>query len=61
MNEKPKRPLPDGANTREMNECEVDENIAGSFPASDPPAWTTGTDHKNKTGDRKSDKEKDRH
>ena len=29
----------------EMSEEEIDANIAGSFPASDPPAWTLGTDH----------------
>lgn len=29
----------------EMREREVDENIDGSFPASDPPSWTLGTDH----------------
>lgn len=28
-----------------MREREVDENIDGSFPASDPPSWTLGTDH----------------
>ena len=29
-----------------MSEEEIDKNIADSFPASDPPSWTTGTDHK---------------
>ena len=29
----------------EMSECELDENLAASFPASDPPSWTLGTDH----------------
>ena len=30
----------------EMTEAEIDSNLAQSFPASDPPSWTLGTDHK---------------
>jgi hypothetical protein len=26
-------------------EDEIDETLAASFPASDPPSWTLGTDH----------------
>jgi hypothetical protein len=30
----------------EMTEDEIDENIEGTFPASDPPSWTLGTNHR---------------
>jgi hypothetical protein len=29
-----------------MSEDEIDKNLVDSFPASDPPSWTVGTDHK---------------
>lgn len=28
-----------------MSEAEIDANLSGTFPASDPPSWTLGTDH----------------
>jgi hypothetical protein len=33
----------------EMSEAEIDKNLMGSFPASDPPSWTLGTDHHEET------------
>jgi hypothetical protein len=29
---------------REISEAEIDNTLADSFPASDPPSWTRGTD-----------------
>jgi hypothetical protein len=31
--------------SEEMSEAEIDNNLMGSFPASDPPSWTLGMDH----------------
>jgi hypothetical protein len=37
----------DDAQSRgEMSEAEIDETLEGTFPASDPPSWTLGTDHR---------------
>ncbi len=33
---------PDKPAEGEMSEAEIDYNVMGSFPASDPPSWTLG-------------------
>jgi hypothetical protein len=48
-------PQPDEPQSGEMAEHEIDENLAGSFPASDPPAWTLGTDHRDPDHDDDAD------
>jgi hypothetical protein len=44
---KTEKPRQENADSRmdEMSETEIDETLEASFPASDPPAWTLGTDH----------------
>lgn len=37
-----------------MSEDEIDLNLAGTFPASDPPSWTLGTDHVDESPGKKS-------
>jgi hypothetical protein len=33
----------------EISEAEIDMNLAQTFPASDPPSWTLGVDHRAKS------------
>ena len=41
----------------EMSEAEIDDSLEDSFPASDPPSWTLGTDHPSRTAARQDDSE----
>ena len=39
-----------------MSEKEIDLNLIETFPASDPPSWTLGTDHRDESqGNRSGD------
>lgn len=37
----------------EMSEDEIDRNLVETFPASDPPSWTLGTDHLDESPDKR--------
>ncbi len=43
-----------GPGQTEMSEAEIDRNLEGTFPASDPPSWTLGTDHQSDSSSEQS-------
>ena len=45
-----------------MSEAEINRNLAETFPASDPPSWTLGTDHREEApAEKESTTEAQRH
>jgi hypothetical protein len=36
----------DRSTAEEMSEAEIDTNLEETFPASDPPSWTLGSNHR---------------
>ncbi len=48
----PKATTPEGDES-DMSEDEIDLNLEDTFPASDPPSWTLGTNHADKPDDEK--------
>jgi len=44
------QPPQTAARGEKMTEMEIDETLAGSFPASDPPSWTLGIDRQTTKG-----------
>ena len=51
---------PVAAKQSEISEAEVDESLMESFPASDPPSWTLGTNHRIPTDEMVTGEESDK-
>jgi len=47
--------IPSRSSIKEPTEDEIDLNLIGSFPASDPPSWTLGLPRENDASSRKFD------
>jgi hypothetical protein len=47
--------IPPGSGIKEPTEDEIDLNLIGSFPASDPPSWTLGITREKDASTRDSD------
>lgn len=45
----------DAEQSEGMSEAEIDNNLLGTFPASDPPSWTLGIDHHQETETERDD------
>ena len=52
--------MPDDKSDRTMPEEEIDETLAETFPASDPPSWTVGVDPHRRESDVSADKKDDK-
>ncbi len=52
----PAPPVDAEADDGGMSEAEIDQNLADTFPASDPPSWTLGTDHSPESDNKSHDK-----